>query len=54
MNEHKYNRGELYIFASNEMIGSTKLATLAASQIALKSGTGIVKLLVKKKPKKFL
>jgi len=53
INEHKYNRGELYIFASNEMIGATKLATLAASQIALKSGTGIVKLLIKENQKDF-
>ena len=53
INEHKYNRGELYIFASNEMIGATKLATLAASQIAFKSGTGIVKLLIKKNQKDF-
>jgi len=51
MNIHKYNRGELFIIASNEMIGSTKLASLAASQIAFKSGTGIVKLFVKNNQK---
>ena len=53
INEHKYNRGELYIFGSNEMIGATKLATLAASQIAFKAGTGIVKLLIKNNQKDF-
>ena len=51
MNIHKYNRGELFIIASNEMIGSTKLASLAASQIAFKSGTGIVKLFIKNNQK---
>lgn len=50
---HKYNRGELFIIASSEMIGASKLATLAASQIAFKSGVGIVKLLVKKENKNF-
>ena len=53
INEHKYNRGELFIIASDEMVGATKLAALAASQIAFKSGTGIVKLLVRKSQKKF-
>ena len=53
INEHKYNRGELFIIASDEMVGATKLATLAASQIAFKSGTGIVKLLLKKSQKNF-
>jgi len=51
MNDHKYNRGELFIIASNEMIGATKLASLAASQIAFKSGTGIVKIFVKNNQK---
>ena len=53
INEHKYNRGELFIFGSNEMVGATKLATLAASQVAFKSGTGIVKLLINKNQKNF-
>ena len=53
INEHKYNRGELFIIASDEMVGATKLAALAASQIAFKSGTGIVKLLIKKSQKNF-
>ena len=48
-NKHKYSRGELFIFGGNEMIGASKIATLAASQIALRTGTGIVKLLVNKK-----
>lgn len=46
-NVHKYKSGELYIIASEDMVGASKLATLSASQVALKSGTGIVKLLVK-------
>jgi len=46
LNDHKYNRGELLIFASNEMVGASKLATLIASKVAFKSGVGIVKLLV--------
>ena len=52
-NLHKYNRGELFIFGASEMVGASKLATLAASQIALKSGAGIVKLLVNNKSKNF-
>lgn len=48
-NKHKYSRGELFIFGGSEMIGASKIATLAASQIALKTGAGIVKLLVNKK-----
>ena len=47
--DHKYSRGELFIFASNEMVGASKLATLIASQVAFKSGVGIVKLLVQEK-----
>ena len=43
---HKYSRGELFIIASREMFGASKLTTLAASQTAFKSGAGIVKLLV--------
>ena len=50
---HKYKRGELFIIGSKEMIGASKLATLAASQIAFKSGVGIVKLLINKNQKKF-
>ena len=50
---HKYNRGELFIFGGSEMIGASKLATLSASQIAFKSGAGVVKLLVKDKSKNF-
>ena len=46
---HKYSRGELLIIASREMFGASKLATLAASQTAFKSGIGMVKLLVHKK-----
>ena len=46
LNNHKYNRGELLILASNEMVGASKLATLIASKVAFKSGVGIVKLLV--------
>ena len=46
LNDHKYNRGELLILASNEMVGASKLATLIASKVAFKSGVGIVKLLV--------
>ena len=46
---HKYSRGELFIFASSEMVGASKLATLIASQVAFKSGAGIVKLLVSEK-----
>ena len=46
LNDHKYHRGELMIFASNEMVGASKLATLMASKVAFKSGVGIVKLLV--------
>ena len=33
---HKYSRGELLIIASREMIGASKLTTLAASQTAFK------------------
>ncbi|MBH32748.1 MAG: hypothetical protein CMD90_03750 [Gammaproteobacteria bacterium] len=47
VNVHKYKNGELYIVASEDMVGASKLATLSASQVALKSGIGIVKLLVK-------
>ena len=47
--DHKYSRGELFIFASVEMVGASKLATLIASQVAFKSGVGIVKLLVPEK-----
>ena len=43
----------MFIIASDEMVGATKLAALAASQIAFKSGTGIVKLLVRKSQIKF-
>ena len=46
LNDHKYNRGELLILASNEMVGASKLATLMASKVAFKSGVGLVKLLV--------
>ena len=52
-NKHKYSRGELFIFGGNEMIGASKIATLAASQIALRTGAGIVKLLVNNKNKNF-
>ena len=50
---HKYNRGEIYIFGGSEMIGASKLAALAASQVAFRSGVGVVKLLVKEKNKNF-
>jgi len=50
---HKYNRGEIFIFGGSEMVGASKLATLSASQIAFKSGVGVVKLLVKDENKNF-
>ena len=50
---HKYNRGELIVFAGEEMVGASKLAVLSASQTAFRAGTGIVKLLVSKKEKQY-
>ena len=40
MTDHKYSRGSSYIIAGTQLIGASKLAALAASQSALRSGAG--------------
>jgi len=47
--DHKYSRGISYIIAGTQLIGASKLATLAASQSALRSGAGLAKILIEKK-----
>jgi len=44
--DHKYSRGSSYIIAGTQLIGASKLAALAASQSALRSGAGLSKLLI--------
>jgi len=44
--DHKYSRGSSYIIAGTKLIGASKLAALAASQSALRSGAGLSKLLI--------
>jgi len=44
--DHKYSRGSSYIIAGTQLIGASKLATLAASQSALRSGAGLSKILI--------
>ena len=46
--DHKYSRGTSYIIAGTQLIGASKLAALAASQSALRSGAGLSKLLIAK------
>ncbi len=46
--DHKYSRGTSYIVAGTQLIGASKLAALAASQSALRSGAGLSKLLIAK------
>ena len=46
MTDHKYSRGSSYIIAGTQLIGASKLAALAASQSALRSGAGLSKLLI--------
>ena len=49
---HKYSRGTSFIVASTQLIGASKLAVLAASQSALRSGAGLSKLFVLKENEK--
>ena len=44
--DHKYKRGTTYIIAGKELIGASKLATLAASQSSLRIGAGVSKILI--------
>ena len=44
--DYKYSRGTSYIIAGTQLIGASKLAALAASQSALRSGAGISKVLI--------
>ena len=44
--DHKYTRGTTYIIAGKNLIGASKLATLAASQSSLRSGAGVSKIFV--------
>ena len=50
--DHKYSRGTSYIIAGTQLIGASKLAALAASQSALRSGAGLSKILIKKENEK--
>ena len=50
--DHKYSRGTSYIIAGTQLIGASKLAALAASQSALRSGAGLSKLLISKENEK--
>ena len=50
--DHKYSRGTSYIIAGTQLIGASKLAALAASQSALRSGAGLSKLLIAKENEK--
>ena len=45
--DHKYKRGTIFIIAGKEMVGASKLATIAASQSSLRSGAGVSKILIK-------
>ena len=47
-NDHKYSRGTSYIIAGTQLIGASKLAALAASQSALRSGAGLSKIFIAK------
>ena len=49
--DHKYSRGTSYIIAGTQLIGASKLAALAASQSALRSGAGLSKLFIAKENK---
>jgi hydroxyethylthiazole kinase-like uncharacterized protein yjeF len=49
--DHKYSRGTSYIVAGTQLIGASKLAALAASQSALRSGAGLSKLFIAKENK---
>lgn len=44
--DHKYSRGTTYIIAGKKLIGASKLATIAASQSSLRSGSGVSKIFV--------
>ena len=46
--DHKYSRGTSYIVAGTQLIGASKLAALAASQSALRSGAGLSKIFIAK------
>ena len=47
--DHKYSRGTSYIIAGTQLIGASKLAALAASQSALRSGAGLSKTISSKR-----
>ena len=49
ISDHKYKRGTTFIIAGRELIGASKLATLAASQSSLRSGAGVSKIFVQEK-----
>ena len=51
--DHKYSRGTSHIIAGNNLIGASKLAALACSQSALRSGAGLSKLLIRKENQEF-
>ena len=53
MNTHKFSRGCCFIVAGENLIGASKLAYLSASQSALRTGTGLCKLLVNENNVKF-
>ena len=53
MSDHKFSRGCCFIVAGENLVGASKLAYLSASQSALRTGTGLCKLLVNEKNVKF-